>query len=146
MGVLGLRERPLAAILAAERVVAEVGRAMTPEPTKPRSNAGRPSRICPECGGDRWRAKEAQRAMEAAQRMVARAEELARENGLLRFKLAHATAEAQEHQGWLQRKIVRQARAIKRLEARLRSLGDRPHEDASFADTTTGAEFDSREA
>lgn len=69
-------------------------------------------------------------------------EKLARDNGLLRFRLETQKADAQEHQSSQARKIIRQARVIKRLEERLRAAGQRPYEGAKIEETSTGAEYD----
>jgi hypothetical protein len=99
-------------------------------------------RVCPECGGDRYRARMAQRDLEAAQRHRRSAEDIARENGLLRYKLAVAETELRDSQSLQQRKIVRQARAIRRLEEKLRKRGEKPYEGASLDETAPGAEHE----
>lgn len=99
-------------------------------------------RICPECGGDRWKAREAERNREAAYRQRREAEKIAEENGLLRYKLRLAEREAAETAGFFQRKITRQARVIRRLEERLKALDSKPYEDAGLGETAPGAEYD----
>ena len=97
-------------------------------------------RVCPECGGDRYLARDAQRNLEAAQRHHLTAEKIARENGLLRYRLTVAQAETHETRSQLQRKIVRQSRAIQSLEAKLRKHGQQPYRDAKLGETAPGAE------
>lgn len=99
-------------------------------------------RVCPECGGDRWKAREAERNFERAYRQRREAERIAEENGLLRYKLALAEREAAETAGLFQRKITRQARVIRRLEERLKAAGHKPYEGAKLGDTAPGADYD----
>lgn len=101
-----------------------------------------PPRVCPECGADRWKMKDASRTFERLSAKTRDVEKLARENGLLRYKLEIAEAEYRDHQSHQSRKIVRQARVIKRLEERLRAAGVRPYEGAGLGEVSTGAEFD----
>jgi hypothetical protein len=69
------------------------------------------------------------------------AEEIARENGLLRFKLSTAEAEIEATRNLMQRKVTRQARVIRRMEDKLRELRKKPYEGMGF-ETTPGAEYD----
>ena len=55
------------------------------------------------------------------------ADDLARENGLLRYQVARLEADLQEQQSWLAGKVDRQRRVIKRLEKRLRNAGQQPY-------------------
>ena len=59
--------------------------------------------------------------------MWARAEAIARENGYLRFLRDEAIAKRDEVQAIMQRKISRQARAIRQLEEKLRAKGQAPY-------------------
>ena len=99
-------------------------------------------RVCPECGGDRERARNAQRDLESARRHREVAERFARENGLLRYKLTVTEADLREAASLYQRKIVRQARAIRRLEEKLRLRGEKPYEGAKLEETAPGAELE----
>jgi hypothetical protein len=85
--------------------------------------------------------RDAKRVSEALSRKIGDAENLARENGLLRYQRDTAQAAAREAQSLLQRKVVRQARVIRRLEERLRALNAKPYEGAEF-ETAPGVECD----
>jgi hypothetical protein len=99
-------------------------------------------RQCPECGCDRWRARDADRTSERLRQKARDAEELARANGLLRYQLAEAQAGVKEVQSRLQRKIIRQARVIRRMEERLRHAGRKPYEGAPLGESAPGVEYD----
>lgn len=98
-------------------------------------------RVCPECGGDRYRAKNAQRDLEAAQRHHKTAKDIARENGLLRYQLAVAEAQARDSHSALSRKVSRQARVIRRLEEKLRARSVKPYEGAGLEETAPGVDY-----
>jgi hypothetical protein len=104
----------------------------------------RPVRVCPHCGADRWKMRDSNRIYEESQRKGRDAEKLARENGLLRYRLETAEAKAREAQSRLQRKIVKQARVIRRFEERWAKLGKPPYEGEGF-NTSTGSEYDAGE-
>jgi hypothetical protein len=72
------------------------------------------------------------------------AEDLARSNGLLTYRLKEAEAENARAQSQMQRKIVRQARVIRRLEGRLK--GQAPYEGAGPGETAPGAEYDAAQS
>ncbi len=100
------------------------------------------SRQCSECGCDRWVARDAERARDRAQRAMEEAERMAAKAGVdsLRQKLAHE--EDRDRVSRLQRKIQRQARVIVRLEARLRALNTRPYADSPLGESAPAAEYD----
>jgi hypothetical protein len=100
------------------------------------------SRQCPECGCDRWVARDAGRARDRAERTMEEAEKMAARAGVdyLRQKLARA--EDRDHVSRLQRKIQRQARVIVRLEARLRALNAKPYTDSPVGENAPAAEKD----
>lgn len=72
---------------------------------------------------------------------VADRERLAKENGLLLANATLARAEGEEVRRALQRKVQRQARAIRRLEKRLLALGARPHENVTPGETAPVSDF-----
>jgi hypothetical protein len=99
-------------------------------------------RVCPECGGDRYMAHEGKNYFDLALRHGIKAEGIARENGLLRYKLSIAESDASERVSGMQRKVIRQARVIRRLEERVKQLGAKPYEGATLDETAPGAEYD----
>lgn len=103
-------------------------------------------RVCPECGSDRWKVQAFDRLSRRAEQLGRDVERLARENGLLIYQLRAAKDEVAVLQSSLQRKIVRQARAIVRLERKLRARGERPHEGAQPGDAVGGHEYDAATA
>jgi hypothetical protein len=98
-------------------------------------------RICPECGTDR---RVAHRAIEYErrdlQKVRAAANKIAEDNGRLRLRVHVLELEREERESALRRKISRQAKALARLETRLRELGARPHEGAP--DAVNGPEYE----
>jgi hypothetical protein len=82
-------------------------------------------RICPECGADSYRAAGYDALREARDRHWAKNQQQAIQ--ILRLELE--VAELKEWRRTRNRKIEQQRRAIRRLEARIRELGGRPHED-----------------
>lgn len=86
------------------------------------------SRVCPNCGTDRYQAERADRLRARKEHLEREVERLARENGLLIFRLRDAEHWAGERVAALQRKLTRQARVIRRLENRLLKRGEQPHE------------------
>ncbi len=85
-------------------------------------------RICPHCGSDTYFAQNFGRVRDKAAalelEMYRRTKQHAAD--ILRLELA-ALDKANEH-AWLQRKAHKQRLVINRLEAKLRKLGQVPHE------------------
>lgn len=92
-------------------------------------------RVCPECGTDRYLAERHDRLLQRREYLQRSVERLARENGLLSFRLKDAHAWAEEQRAGLQRKVTRQARVIRRLEKRISALGEKPHEGVALHET-----------
>jgi vacuolar-type H+-ATPase subunit I/STV1 len=113
---------------------------MTDQPHTDQRNSA-PPRVCPECGADRWKARDAVRTYERLRQKTRDVEKLARENGLLTYQLAEARQAVSEVQSRLQRKIVKQARVIRKFEERLREAKQKPYEGMGF-DTAPAAEYD----
>lgn len=84
-------------------------------------------RVCPHCGTDRYKSERIDRLAAQRDRYQRDAERLAREKGLLTYQLELAEARARDFHATLQRKIVRQARAIRRLEKKVLGRGEQPH-------------------
>jgi hypothetical protein len=103
-----------------------------------------PPRVCPECGADRWKMRDATRLVEANLRLNEQVERLAARNGVLSHQLEVIALEHREHFSRGARKIARQARVIRRLEAKLREHGVPPYQGAPIDQTSTGAEYDTR--
>lgn len=61
---------------------------------EPPAPSAEPERQCPDCGSDRWKAREYDRLRDRAQRLARDAERLARDNGLLTYRLRIAEADA----------------------------------------------------
>lgn len=99
-------------------------------------------RVCPECGCDRWLTRDAALTAQRLSMKTRHAEDLARENGLLTYRLKTIEAEMRDLHSALQRKIVRQARAIRRFEERLRGLREKPWAMHTIGETVPGAECD----
>ena len=85
-------------------------------------------RVCPRCGTDRWVAERFDRLRARKAHLERQIDRLARDNGLLSYRLQDAEAWAAEQRSALQRKVTRQARVIRRLERRLLERGEQPHE------------------
>jgi len=90
------------------------------------------ARVCRECGADTWKASNYDELAEARDRHWRKNQEQAQT--ILRLELRVAELEGL-HQS-RQRKINRQAKVIRRLEERLRSLSVFPHEGASLTGTS----------
>lgn len=86
------------------------------------------ARVCPECGSDTWRAAHYDDLADARDRHQRKNESQALQ--ILRLELRVAELEAREHLRG--KKVMRQARVIRRLENRIRSLGVFPHEGATL--------------
>jgi predicted RNase H-like nuclease (RuvC/YqgF family) len=99
-------------------------------------------RVCPECGSDRWLGKDRERLTTRVHTLECRNDELARENGLVKARLKYAQQDLREVQSILQRKISRQARAIRGMEQKLKALRQPPWAGASLEATAPGVEFD----
>lgn len=92
-------------------------------------------RPCPECGGDLWKMRDHARVLRELHRYKAEAEKLAAENGILRSQARLREIEQKQAGSAHQQKIVRQSRAIKRLEEKLREAQKRPYEGATLDQT-----------
>lgn len=100
------------------------------------------ARVCTECGADSWQSRAFERLNRRNVELQTDVERLARENGLLRWRVEDAKAQGVSELGSLQRKVRRQARVIVRLEKRLRAAGQRPYEGAELNETAPGAAHD----
>ncbi len=107
-------------------------------------NATQPPRVCEECGADRWFARDASRTRENLDTKIRDVEDLARSNGLLTYRLKEAEAKNARSQSQMQRKIIKQARVIRRLEVRLK--GQAPYKGAKPGETAPGAEYDAAQS
>lgn len=101
-----------------------------------------PPRQCPECGCDRWKMRQADRLYDANLNLHESLKKAAAENGILKYQATLAEAEHRAHTSRLSRKVIKQARVIVRLEARLRALKQRPYEDAPLGETAPNAGYD----
>lgn len=101
-----------------------------------------PPRQCPECGCDRWAMRDAQRRMDLTSFLYRRVEKLAADNGLLTYRLKVIEIEHRDALSRVSRKIVRQARVIVRMEAKLRALKAKPYEGAPLGESAPAAEYD----
>lgn len=93
-------------------------------------------RICRECGADTWKASNYDELVAARDRHWKTNREQAIE--ILTLKLR--VAELEEHERTRQRKTVRQARVIRRLEDRLRELNQFPYEGFGLGETAPVAQ------
>ncbi len=101
------------------------------------SQSTRQSRTCGECGSDTYLAAMADRMRDARYRAERRAEQVARENGLLIAQVKWAREDNQDQIRGLQRKVRKQADVIRRLERRLREQGVKPHDDVDYTETVS---------
>lgn len=95
-------------------------------------------KICPRCGTDRALAERIDRTQAALEMARRSAEELARKNGLLHWQLQNAEADEKLRTAGLQRKVRRQSRAIRSLEAKLLAHGEEPYAEPPVAPGSTG--------
>lgn len=103
----------------------------------------KPPRICPECGGDRYLARRADRDLERSYEMQRAARRMAAEAGVAKFQMDILKMDHEQRTAGMQRKITKQARVIRRLEERVKELGGKPYDGAISRDQTApGAEFD----
>lgn len=93
-------------------------------------------RVCPHCGVDRFAAARLDRQRATLDWKTRQVEELAQQNGLLRHCAYEAQHEASERMSFLQRKVSRQARALRRLERKLLARGEEPYEGMPLSDTS----------
>lgn len=115
---------------------------MAPLMPDPNVQMSKPPRQCPECGCDRWKMREAARNADYAEQKARDAEKLAAKNGVLSYRMRVQADEHRDHISRALRKIQRQARVIKRLEARLRALEAAPYADSPLGESAPGAEYD----
>jgi seryl-tRNA synthetase len=92
---------------------------------------GEEERVCPHCGTDRWRAERDMTRVQTRLRSLERGRErLAASLGVAQSNTTLAKHEGKEVRDAMQRKIQRQAAAIRRLEKKLLKRGELPHDDA----------------
>lgn len=92
-------------------------------------------RPCPECGGDLWKSRDYARVLRDLGYQRREAEKLAAENGILRSQARMREVALKDSNSAHQQKIARQAKAIRRLEEKLRKRGERPYEDTTLDQT-----------
>lgn len=99
------------------------------------------SRVCPECGAEKSATRRLEREKAELRDIRRAANNIARDYGNLRLENERLKYKNGEIQDRLQGKIYRQAKAIVRLEAKIRELGGLPHDDVpTAADAVGGAE------
>lgn len=91
-------------------------------------SSGEGERVCPHCGTDRYKAERVDKREARMTAVNRERERLAQENGVLRSEAHLAREHGEESRRAMQRKLQRQARTIRRLEAKLLELKQRPHE------------------
>lgn len=103
------------------------------------------SRVCPDCGTDRFAQRRLEHERQENATIRHAADRIARDNGRMRLELEKLRLERAELQSRLQRKIVRQSKAITRLEAKLREAGQKPYEGVGLAGAVGGADGEREE-
>ena len=101
------------------------------------SHSERQPRTCEACGSDTYMAAQTDRLRDARYRAEARAEKIARENGLLMAQVKWAREDNDDQIRGMQRKLRAQANVIRRLERRLRERGEQPHAGVDFTETVS---------
>ena len=99
---------------------------------------------CPECGADRWIASHVERDRDETRRLSQAAIRMAKEAGVKELKSQLLVAANEDHVKRLQRKIMRQARQIVRLEAKLRDAGVKPYAGETASEINPFAEWDAK--
>lgn len=93
-------------------------------------------RVCPECGSDTYKSSNYDKQADRARQMNAAFEREAQKAGLASARLSVLSLEHKDCHSRMQRKINRQAKAIRRLEEKLRELKVQPHEGETPANAS----------
>lgn len=90
-----------------------------------------PFETCPECGVNNWRKRDYDRLVAEKIELGSRFKSLHANHGLRQAEWTLREIELTESMKYMQGKVHRQAAAIRRLEDKLKRLGQRPYEEDS---------------
>jgi predicted RNase H-like nuclease (RuvC/YqgF family) len=95
-------------------------------------------RVCEHCGSDRYFAEQFPRLRDINAQLHRRVERVHSQAAVNEARLEMQLMETAEEKRWLQAKVRKQARVIRRLEEKMRERGRPAHEGAVDNEPTTG--------